>query len=257
VTSGHGLSEAARPFSAGEGPRGVLLIHGFGGTPASMRPWAAHLERHGYAVSVPLLPGHGTAWQDMARPRWTDWFTAVDGALSELRERCETTAVAGISMGAALALLLAVERPRDVSALLLVNPRVANAHRLMFAVPVLQHVIPSIAGDTKPVKKPGVPRVSYERLSVKAVRQMMLLWKELRPRLSEVTQPVIIWRSVADGPAGTLSSEVILGEVRSQERRELLLQDSYHLATLDNDADSIFNESVAFLTAQSRTAQAR
>ena len=62
----------------GHGPNagtGVAICHGFTGSPLSVLPWAEHLAAQGFAVSVPLLPGHGTDWRDLARHRWQDWYT--------------------------------------------------------------------------------------------------------------------------------------------------------------------------------------
>ena len=56
---------------------GVLLSHGFGGTPAGVQPWADHLTSLGHDVEVPLLPGHGTTWQQMAKTTWRDWYGAL------------------------------------------------------------------------------------------------------------------------------------------------------------------------------------
>ena len=222
----------------------VLLLHGFGGSPASMEPWAEHLAARGYETAVPRLPGHGTRWQDMAETRWTDWYGAAADALDELRGRGEPVSVAGLSMGAALALRLAAERPADVASLVLVNPALASSNRLMFLVPVLKHVIGSVGNSGTMVKKPGVPRVSYERLPLAAVSSLRDLWADVRPRLGEVRQPILLFRSVTDGET---SSRIVLSEAGSRERHEVLLHDSYHLATLDNDAPRIFAESAEWL----------
>ncbi|MDT4933686.1 MAG: carboxylesterase, partial [Pseudonocardiales bacterium] len=74
------LQADAEPFSADGGPVGVILSHGFTGTPASMRPWAQHLAAAGYTVRLPLLPGHGTSWQETNRTRWQDWYGAIEQA---------------------------------------------------------------------------------------------------------------------------------------------------------------------------------
>ena len=71
------LIAGADPFAADRGPIGVVLSHGFTGTPASMLPWAEHLAAAGYTVRLPLLPGHGTRWQDTNRSRWTEWYGAI------------------------------------------------------------------------------------------------------------------------------------------------------------------------------------
>jgi carboxylesterase len=213
---------------------GVLLLHGFGGSPASMEPWAEYLAARGHQTAVPRLPGHGTRWEDMADKRWTDWYATASSALDDLRGRSDTVAVAGLSMGAALALRLAAERPADVASLVLVNP-------------VLKHVIGSVGNSGTMVKKPGVPRVSYERLPLRAVSSLRDLWADVRPRLGEVRQPLLLFRSVTDGE---LSSRIVMAGAGSPEKHEVLLHDSYHLATIDNDAPRIFAESAEWLEAR-------
>ena len=111
----------AEPFHADGAPggpgAGVLLVHGFTSTPASMTPWAEHLAGAGFRVSVPVLPGHGTVWQDLNRTGWQDWYAEVDRAFLELRGHGEPVFVAGLSMGGGLALRLAEERPDEVAGL--------------------------------------------------------------------------------------------------------------------------------------------
>jgi carboxylesterase len=82
------LMPGAEPYSHDGAEVGVLLCHGFTGTPQSMRPWGEYLAARGLTVSVPLLPGHGTRWQDMQQTGWQDWYAEVDRALRELTARC-------------------------------------------------------------------------------------------------------------------------------------------------------------------------
>ena len=89
----------AAPFSADNGPVGVVLSHGFTGMPASMRPWAEHLAAAGFSVRLPLLPGHGSTWQQTNTTRWPQWYGAVEAAYDELAARCTTVFAAGLSMG--------------------------------------------------------------------------------------------------------------------------------------------------------------
>ncbi|MEO8329964.1 MAG: esterase, partial [Candidatus Nanopelagicales bacterium] len=83
------IQSGASPFSAAGGRVGVLLCHGFTGSPASMRPWADQLAESGLSVELPLLPGHGTTWQDMQKTTWLDWYGAVDQAFMRLSARCD------------------------------------------------------------------------------------------------------------------------------------------------------------------------
>ena len=97
----------AEPYSHQGGPTGVLLCHGFTGSPGSLRPWAEYLADEGLTVSLPRLPGHGTTWQEMNRTRWEDWYAEVDRAFGELQATTDDIFLMGLSMGACLALRLA------------------------------------------------------------------------------------------------------------------------------------------------------
>ncbi|WP_051393136.1 alpha/beta hydrolase [Glycomyces arizonensis] len=236
-------AETAEPMRVRGGSTGVLLLHGFGGTPASMRPWGEHLAERGYSVSVPLLPGHGTHWRELADVPWTAWYETAEASLLELAAECERVHVAGQSMGGALALRLAAMRPDEVASVALVNPALANPNRLLPLLPVIQLVMKSIPNDGPLVKKPGAGRISYSRLPLRAVGTLTRLWKDLGPRLRTVRQPIVLFRSVADGESGELSSSIVTGATSPGQTREILLHNSYHLASVDYDAELIFEES--------------
>src|ERR1700683_1371638 len=136
----------AEPFTHMGSSTGVLLCHGFTGSPQSLRPWAEYLAEAGLSVSLPRLPGHGTVWQDMARTRWEDWFAEVSRAFDELRPHADEIFVMGLSMGGCLALRLAESRGSAVSGLVLVNPSLTGDTRLLMLAPVLKFVLPSLKG---------------------------------------------------------------------------------------------------------------
>ena len=78
---------------------GIILVHGFTGSPASMRPWAEFLNGRGYTVRVPLLPGHGTQPSDLNNVKWQEWIECVEEILEELSQKCEVIFMCGLSMG--------------------------------------------------------------------------------------------------------------------------------------------------------------
>ena len=153
-----GLLAGAEPFSHRGGPTGVLLCHGFTGSPQSLRPWAGFLAEAGLSVSLPLLPGHGTSWQDMARTTSADWFAVVADALAELRSQCREVFVMGLSMGGCLALRLAETHGPDISGLVLVNPSLAPDTKLFLLAPALKFLIPSLAGIGSDTLRPASAR---------------------------------------------------------------------------------------------------
>lgn len=248
-TSPVDLMLGAEPFSAEGGRIGVLLSHGFTGSPASMTPWGRQLAGLGYTVRVPRLPGHGTTWKDMNRTRWQDWYGELDGALNELHDRCDKVVVAGLSMGGCLALRLAEQRPQDVAALVLVNPAVNAARFDIKFVPALQWVLPATPGIGNDIKKAGMDEVGYDKTPLKALASQLKMWKDVRAHLASVTQPLLFFRSDDDHVVDATSKDIILGGVSSTVKDFVALEDSYHVATLDNDAPVIFDRTSAFIAA--------
>src|SRR4051794_27347790 len=108
------------PFSAPGGPHGALVLHGFTGNPSSMRGVAEALAAAGFAVELPLLPGHGTSIEDMLTTRFTDWAATVEEAFLDLAGRTDRVVVAGLSMGATLAAWVTARNP-GVAGLVAVN----------------------------------------------------------------------------------------------------------------------------------------
>jgi carboxylesterase len=243
----------AEPFLSegdAESPRGhigVLLSHGFTGSPASMKPWGEYLATQGYAVSVPRLPGHGTTWQEMNKTTWADWSGEIERAFEALSNQVDQVFVCGLSMGGGLALRLAADHPDRVAGLVLVNPAVGSDRKDVKLLPVLKHVIPSMPGIANDIKKPGVQEHGYTKTPLRAADSMFKGYKTLRGDLGRVICPVLLFRSAEDHVVDQSSARIILGAVGSGDAREEILENSYHVATLDNDAQRIFDGSVAFI----------
>jgi carboxylesterase len=240
----------AEPFShTGSTEVGILLCHGFTGTPASMRPWAEHLAEAGFTVRCPLLPGHGTSWQEMNRTAWTDWYGCVRAELEALLETCERVFVGGLSMGGTLALRLAEDFGDRIAGLVLVNPSVTTLRRDAKLLPLLSRVLTSVPGVGNDIAKPGVTELAYTRTPVRAAASLSQLWKLVRQDLPKVSQPLLLLHSVVDHVVEPVNSSIILAGVSSTDVTELLLENSFHVATQDNDAPLIFERSVEFFRA--------
>jgi carboxylesterase len=237
----------AEPFNHDGSDVGVLLCHGFTGTPQSMRPWGEYLADRGYTVRVPLLPGHGTTWQEMNGTTWQDWYTCVDSSFRELHQTCERVVVGGLSMGGALSLQLAQEHGPRISGLVLVNPAVKFDDPRTRLLPVLKHLMGSVQAIGNDVKKPGVSELAYARTPLKASHSQMMAWSSLIRDLPDITQPMLLLRSTEDHVVPASSSALILSRISSRDVTEILLDDSYHVATIDNDAPRIFDESAKFI----------
>jgi carboxylesterase len=241
----------AEAFSHEGGRTGVLLCHGFTGSPQSLRPWAEFFADAGLTVSLPRLPGHGTTWQEMARTRWEDWYAEVDRAFDELRSATDEIFVMGLSMGGCLALRLAELHGEAVSGLVLVNPSVTAETKLFLLAPVLKLVVPSLKGITSDIKKEGAAEIGYDRVPVKAAATLPGLWQVTTRHLKEVSQPVLAYRSATDHVVGPANMDILRRALPASQLEVRELANSYHVATLDNDAEVIFTGSLDFVRSHS------
>ena len=242
------LTVAARPELTGGRRIGVLLSHGFTGSPASIRPWGEHLAEQGYGVAVPCLPGHATRWQDLNQRTWADWYGEVARAFDALRADHDAVVVGGLSMGGALVLRLAADRAEEVAGVMVVNPAVATRRLDVKLLPVLKHLVGSFPAIGNDIKKPGQDEVAYPRTPLKAVHSMMRAWPGLVADLPRVTAPLLYFRSDVDNVVDQASEPIILGGVSSTDVTRIGLPESHHVATLDNDAPTIFAESASFVS---------
>jgi carboxylesterase len=237
----------AEPFSHAGDRTGVLVLHGFTGSPQSMRPWATHLADAGFTVELPRLPGHGTRWQDMAVTRWEDWYAEVDRTFTSLRERCDQVFVMGLSMGGSLTLRLAENRPDEVAGIVLVNPAVHSERKDRHLLPFVRHVVKAFPGIVNDIKKPGQDEGGYDKLPLNPAYSLQQAWATIKADITNVTCPVLLLHSREDHVVEPSNSAWILAHLRSADVTEVWLEDSYHVATLDNDAPLIFERSVEFV----------
>ena len=250
-----GVLPGAEPYAADGGDVGVVISHGFTGTPQSMRPWAEHLAAAGLTVRVPRLPGHGTRWQDLNDTRWPDWYGEIERAFDELRGRCRQVFAMGLSMGGTLTLRLAEQRPAEVAGLVLVNPSVATERKdIRYGLPVLHRVLASMPGIASDIRKPGVTELAYDRTPLRALHSLSTLWPLVAADLGLVTAPVLLFRSRVDHVVEPLSGRLLRTRIRGG-LTEVILEESYHVATLDHDAPAIFEGSLEFVRSH-RTAPA-
>lgn len=240
------LLAGAEPYHHEGGPVGALLCHGFTGAPQSLRPWGERLAEAGLTVSVPRLPGHGTSWQEMAGTRWEDWYAEVDRAFQELRSARGHVFVMGLSLGGCLALRLAQQHGDDVAGLVLVNPSLVADDKRLPLLPLLRPFIRSVPGLGDDIKRGDVHELAYDRIPVQAVAGLGKLWSSTRARLPDVRQPILLFHSPEDHVVGPASVKALREGVASDVTFRTC-PDSYHVATLDNDASFIFDESLQFV----------
>jgi carboxylesterase len=245
------LMPGAEAFSHEGGSTGVLLCHGFTASPQSLRPWAEYLADAGLSVTLPRLPGHGTTWQEMARTRWEDWFAEVERAFADLRARSDEIFVMGLSMGGCLALRLAELHGTAIRGLVLVNPSITADTKLFMLAPLLKLVLPSLKGIASDIRREQTSELGYDRIPVKAAATLLGLWRVTSEHLAQLSVPVLAYRSTTDHVVGPASLELLRAALPAGQLEVRELANSYHVATLDNDAEVIFTGSLDFIRAHS------
>jgi carboxylesterase len=245
----HAVMRGAEPFSASGGPNGVLVLHGFTGSPQSMRPLAEAFASAGFAVELPLLPGHGTTVEDMAETGWADWSGTAEAAYSDLAVRCERVVVAGLSMGAALALWLATRHP-EIAGLVLVNPAMGTPADDVMRAPLVEllnsgeRLMPGLAND---VADPDVTELAYDQTPIAALVSLLDGIEELYPRLSEIACPVLLMIAPQDHVVPPGAREAIEATVAGPIEH-VTLERSFHVATIDYDRELIEQRALEFAT---------
>ena len=236
----------AEPYSATGDARGALVLHGFTGNPQSMRGLALALADAGLTVEMPLLPGHGTEVADLVPTRWEDWSGAADAAYLDLAARCDSVVVVGLSMGGMLAVWLAEHHP-EVAALALVNPMVTapDADAVGFVQAMIDNgdeLAPGVGSD---IAMEGALESAYPELPLRAALSLFAGAAEVESGLGSVTCPVLVFTSTQDHVVDPRSSALLVERAKGPVE-QVVLDRSYHVATLDYDKVERVTRTVEF-----------
>ncbi|MBX6342813.1 MAG: alpha/beta fold hydrolase [Thermomicrobiaceae bacterium] len=251
--SANPLLPGAEPFFFSGSEIGVLLSHGYTGTPQSMRWLGEFLSREaGFTVSGPLLPGHGTTPEDMAQTTAADWIRALEEALDGLRRQCSAIFVSGLSMGGTLALYLAAVYPDIVIGVVPINAAIVLDNPDLAGIAFASDAPPTIPGIGSDIKQGGVSEVAYPVVPVATLRHLYALLGVTRDLLPRVLCPLLVFQSREDHVVPPSNGDLILERAGASEKRLVWLENSYHVATLDNDRELIGREIIDFVRAQLR-----
>lgn len=231
---------------------GIILVHGFTGTPASMRPWAHYLNERGYTVSVPLMPGHGTTWHDLNKVTWEQWPARIQIDIDQMKKKCDKIFICALSMGGGNSLYVAARNQDSVTGLILVNPMIHIPGIQIKFVNIISRIQKSRASVGDDIKKPGVTEWGYDALPLRGVAQLYKYLKLARAGLPMIKTPTLLFHSVDDHVLPVTNTDIIMSELGASEKRRIELANSYHVATLDYDAETIFENSRIFIEDHTR-----
>jgi carboxylesterase len=245
--------QGAEEFSVGQGATGALLIHGFTGSPQSVRPVGDYLSARGIGCFAPRLPGHGTTWQDLNSHTSDDWAEAADAALTKMKAEHDEVFVIGLSFGAAAALNLAAERPNDIAGLVGLASFVLTNDPRRFLSPVIKLIAKSLPGAGNDICDPDSKELCYDRLPTSAAWSMLKFCKHVRDEMAQVRSPLLLIHSPHDHTAHPDSARFIYDHVGSTDKELVWLERSYHVITLDYEKDLVFERTYEFIKKRSRS----
>jgi carboxylesterase len=242
------------PFFFAGGPTGILLIHGFTGAPTEMRPMGEHLATRGLTALGVRLPGHGTTPQDLAQTGREDWIAACATGLEELRRRCATVFVGGLSLGALLALWLAAQHS-DLAGLILLAPAIKVRDWRIHLTPLAKHFVRFLPTDHTSNNDLVDPDAlgrdwCYDATPVAAAAEVLALQHQARWLLPRVTQPALIMQGRHDGSLAADAAQITHDLIGSADKTLIWLENSGHNVLIDAERTRVWEESYAWMRAR-------
>ena len=237
----------AEPFYVENGKVGVLISHGYTGNPQSMRYYAEGLAKAGFTIALPRLKGHGTTPVDMATSTASDWIKDLEQAMAWLQERCDTLFVTGLSMGGTLTLFMAGQYPGVFKGIIPINALISSNNPDLASLVYMANGPVEVQGIGSDIKAPDVKELAYPVVPVPTLKELFALTKVTDDLLPRITCPALIMVSREDHVVPPMNAEHIRQKLSSQDKQILWLENSYHVATLDNDKDLIVQKSIDFI----------
>lgn len=239
------------------GPIGCLLLHGWLGSPAELRPLAEQLAARGIACYAHRLPGHGTAPEDLLTVTSLDWQAAVEAGLQHVRRRKQYVFLLGFGAGGALALYSAAAQQGAawLRGIITIATPVRIDDWRIWLTPVLRLVLPWMSArrirselDAQLIAEAGLDL--YDRYPTTSLQQVARLIRETRPRLPLVQAPLLIVHGRQDRLVPPEQAQIIHDEAASEDRAVLWLDQSAHFVPLGPDIEEVARVSAAFMQAR-------
>jgi carboxylesterase len=241
------IMPGCEPFSHHGGASGVLVLHGFTGNPASMRSLGELAASAGYSVELPRLAGHGTTVEDMIATTWADWSNDAEEAYDVLSARCDRVALVGLSMGGGLGAHVAEVRT-SVAGFVFINPLVKPppAEMLDGLRQLLEAGVESVESIGSDIKKEGGFEGSYNATPLAPVQSLFAGIQAVHENLHLISAPSLLISSREDHVVTSDNGDDLAAMVSGPIER-IWLENSYHVATMDNDQELVESLTLDFL----------
>lgn len=242
ITTKYQIIPGAEPFYIKGNEIGILLIHGFVGTPQSVKFLGAEFAKRGFTVLAPRLKGHGTHYKELEEATFEDWLTELEQAYEELKKDCSHVFIVGQSMGGALSLLLA--KNVKTSGVVTINAA--------FSVPGYEfykneQVSKYVEEGQPDIKDSSVTEITYPFVPVHAIKQLLAIIDHSKENLSHITCPLLLFKSLEDHVVPAASTDYVYNNVSSTQKEMVELKNSYHVASMDFDKFTIVEQTERFI----------
>lgn len=238
--------KGAEPFFLPGGEQGVLLIHGFTGSPAEMRLLGEFLHGKGYTVFAPRLCGHGTRVEELSKTKWFHWYSGVEDGYHILQSLCKSVAVVGLSMGGLLAFMLAAEYP--VAKVVSLSTPIYIADKRLGLLPMYR-VFREYVPKKRKVYMDLAPKysVGYHATPLSSLTSLVELIQQVDRLLPTVKVPALIVQARWEHTVQPRSAKHIYDRIGSSEKQLIWLEKSGHIVTLDVEREQVFKHIIEFL----------
>lgn len=245
------IIRGAEPFLLPAGRRGVLLVHGFTGSPSEMRLMGEFLQQRGFTALGPRLCGHGTSTAEMAGTSWPHWYSAVEDGYHFLKAVCDDVAVVGLSLGGLLALKLASEYP--VRSIVSLNTPIFIADKRLPLLPLVRLFRSFMPKKRRPLAVDASYSISYDQTPLNSLGSLLELIKEVDGLLPQIDASTLVIQSRREHTVRPESAEHIYDRLGSPDKKLVWLERSGHVATLDVEHRELFEIVADFLALDKTT----
>jgi carboxylesterase len=237
----------------GESDAGVLLVHGFGDTPQTLRPVADHLHALGYGVLAPLLAGHGRSLREFVQSNADEWIAGSRTALDRLKGRYARVSIVGLSMGGAIAVILAAES-RNAASLTLLSPYLTMpgfVRRVTRWPRVVNSLLPYFPGlGERSIRDPGAASESraYGAMNAKVLGELTTIVDRASALLGALELPVLMIQSRRDNRITASAGARTFEQIGSANKKMVWISESGHVITVDRERGRVLAEIAEWLS---------
>ncbi len=235
-------------FFLPSGSTGVLLVHGFSGSPPEMRGLGDYLFNHGYTVLGVRLAGHGTTPEDMEKSSLKDWILSAEEGLHRLMTHCDTVYAAGHSTGGLICLKLSLTAP--LKGVVSLSPPMFKPSLQWFILPLLRHFMRwyVIGGGTDPSAfRPPYTVWAYPKVPTKSLEEFWHIVAEIRKIAPQIQVPTLIMQGRNDRLIPQTSGPELLERLGSRDKRLVWVKNSAHMLTLDSEREEVWKAVQQFI----------